>query len=40
MTLLGIIVNNGTLLDGPPDRRIVRHNTAAFQVDYYCLNPM
>ena len=32
MTLLGAIANNGSLLDGPPDRRILRHNATAFQV--------
>ncbi len=32
MLLMGSIGNNSSLLDGPPDRRILRHNTSAFQV--------
>lgn len=32
MLLLGAIANNGSLLDGPPERRILRHNAGAFQV--------
>ena len=32
MLLMGAIANSGSLLDGPPDRRILRHNANAFQV--------
>ena len=32
MLLMGTIVNNGSILDGPPDRRVLRHNTSAFEV--------
>lgn len=32
MLLLNEIGNNGSLLQGPPDRRLLRHNTSAFQV--------
>lgn len=32
MLLMGAIANNSSLLDGPPDRRVLRHNTSAFQV--------
>lgn len=32
MLLMGTIANSGSLLDGPPDRRILRHNANAFQV--------
>ena len=33
MSLMGSIANNGSLLDGPPFRRVLRHNATAFQVD-------
>ena len=32
MLLMGSIANSGSLLDGPPDRRTLRHNANAFQV--------
>ena len=32
MLLMGAIGNNCSLLDGPPNRRVLRHNTSAFQV--------
>ena len=32
MLLMGAIANNSSLLDGPPTRRVLRHNTSAFQV--------
>ena len=32
MLLMGAIANNGSILDGPPNRRVLRHNTAAFEV--------
>ena len=32
MLMVGAIANSGSLLDGPPDRRILRHNANAFQV--------
>lgn len=32
MLLMGAIANSGSLLDGPPDRRILRHNADAFKV--------
>lgn len=32
MLLMGSIANNSSLLDGPPDRRVLRHNTTALQV--------
>ena len=32
MLLLGAIANNSSLLYGPPNRRVLRHNTTAFQV--------
>ena len=32
MLLMGEIANNGSLLDGSPNNRILRHNTSAFQV--------
>jgi len=32
MLVLGAIANNGSLLQGPADRRVLRHNTSAFQV--------
>ena len=32
MLLMGDIANNGAILDGPPDRRVLRHNTSAFEV--------
>ena len=37
MNLLGEIANNGSLLDGPPDRRVLRHNIGALQVTCYLL---
>ena len=32
MLLLNAISNNSSLLDGSPTRRVLRHNTTAFQV--------
>lgn len=32
MSLLGEVANNGSLFDGPPNRRVVRHNVTALQV--------
>lgn len=32
MLLMGAIGNSCSLLDGPPNRRVLRHNTSAFQV--------
>ena len=32
MLLMGDIANNGAILDCPPDRRVLRHNTSAFEV--------
>ena len=32
MLLMGDIANNGAILDGPPDRRVLRHNISAFEV--------
>ena len=32
MLLMGAIANSSSLLDGPPDRRVLRHNTSAFHV--------
>lgn len=32
MLLLGDVANNGSLLDGSPERRVLRHNASAFQV--------
>lgn len=32
MVLMGAISNNSSLLDGPADRRVLRHNISAFQV--------
>ena len=32
MLLMGAIANNSSLLDGPPNHRVLRHNTSAFQV--------
>ena len=32
MLLMGTIANNGSILDCPPNRRVLRHNTAAFEV--------
>ena len=29
---MGEIANNSSLLDGPPDRRVLRHNISALQV--------
>ena len=30
--LMGAVANSGSLLDGPPDCRVLRHNTSALQV--------
>ena len=32
MLLIGAIGNNGSLFQGPPRRRVLRHNTCALQV--------
>ena len=32
MLLMGDIANNGAILDGSPDHRVLRHNTSAFEV--------
>ena len=32
MLLMNEIANTGSLLEGPPTRRVLRHNTSAFQV--------
>lgn len=32
MLLMNAIANSGSLLQGPPNRRVLRHNTSAFQV--------
>lgn len=32
MLLMGSIANYGSILDGPPERRVLRHNTTAFEV--------
>ena len=32
MLLMGAIANCSSLLDGPPHRRVLRHNSSAFQV--------
>ena len=32
MLLMGTIANSGSIIDGPPDRKVLRHNTAAFEV--------
>ena len=32
MLLMGAISNNGSILDGPPNSRLLRHNVIAFQV--------
>ena len=32
MLLMGAIANNGSILDGPPNRRLLRHNADAFEV--------
>jgi len=32
MLLMGVIGNNGSLFQGPPGKRILRHNTCALQV--------
>ena len=32
MLLMGSIANNSSLLNGTPDRRVLRHNTTALQV--------
>lgn len=34
MLLMGAIANNGSILDGPPNRRLLRHNVLALQVMY------
>ena len=34
MLLMGAIANNSSLLDGPPNCRVLRHNTSAFQVQH------
>ena len=34
MLLMGAIANSSSLLDGPPNRRVLRHNTSAFQVTH------
>ena len=33
MLLMGAIANHGSILDGPPDRRLLRHNADAFKVN-------
>ena len=33
MILMGAIANHGSILDGPPDRRLLRHNADAFKVN-------
>ena len=35
MLLMNAISNNSMLLQGPPDRRLLRHNTSAFQVNLF-----
>ena len=35
MLLMGAIANHGSILDGPPDRRLLWHNADAFKVLYY-----
>lgn len=37
MLLMGEIANNGSLLDGPPNRRVLRHNVVAFKVCFFLL---
>lgn len=32
MLLMGNVANDGSILDGPPERRVLRHNTTAFEV--------
>ena len=32
MLLMNAIANSSSILDGPPNRRVIRHNTNAFQV--------
>ena len=34
MLLMGAIANSSSFLDGPPNRRVLRHNTSAFQVTH------
>ena len=34
MLLMGAIANSSSLLDGPPDRRVLRHNISAFQASF------
>ena len=36
MLLMGAIGNNSALVDGPPNRRVLRHNASAFQVTPTC----
>ena len=38
MLLMNAISNNSMLLHGPPDRRLLRHNTSAFQVNLCTCN--
>ena len=33
MLLTGAIANHGSILDGPPNRRLLRHNADAFKVN-------
>ena len=33
MLFLGEVANNGSLVDGPSDRRVLRHNADAFHVN-------
>jgi hypothetical protein len=35
MILMGAIANNGSIMYGPPNKRLVRHNAAALQVSYF-----
>ena len=32
MLLMGAVGNRSSLLEGPPNRRVIKHNTSAFQV--------
>ena len=32
MLLMNAIANGGSILQGPPERRLLRHNTSVFQV--------
>ena len=36
MLMMNAIANSSMLLQGPPDRRTLRHNTSAFQVKMHC----